>query len=174
MSTTHSNNLTESIQKSIMEIEKCQQPFAWILPSAQMLLWVSCSFYPENATTFTFWQVWKVFFTFWTLGKVLQEFGGLSYSDRMRLIFGTTCMIPWFLVHDSHHSCYHCSTVATIVETTLTSKLWTYFHSVPFSFIPKPYSLQATFDTTCTPHFKHRVPWFCLQPPRKGFFLQHA
>ena len=69
----------------------------------------------------------------------------------------------WYNMHDTLvpracllSRCHHCSTVATIIETTQTSN----FHSVPFSFNPKPYSLQATFETLCNTHFEHWVPCF--------------
>ena len=69
----------------------------------------------------------------------------------------------WYNMHDTLvpracllSRCHHCSTVATIIETTQISN----FHSVPFSFNPKTYSLQATFDTICNTHFEHGVPRF--------------
>ena len=110
----------------------------------------------------------KYLFTFWTLGKVIQKFGGF--------FFRTPTELGWIL---AQHAWYLGSswmiptTVGSAGVQQLLPLLKLRWHpsyertSIPyhFSFIPKPYSLQATFDTTCTPHFGHRVPWFCLQPP---------
>ena len=129
--------------------------------------WVPCSFYHENATTFYFLTGVKSI-------SLLSERS--EKCSRSLAVFRTPTELGWIL---AQHAWYLGSswmiptTVGSAGVQQLLPLLKLRWHpsyertSIPyhFSFIPKPYSLQATFDTTCTPHFGRRAPWFCLQPP---------
>ena len=180
-----STTLIESIHKSIAEIEKCQQPFAWILPWAQTLSWVSCSFHSAIATTFLLSERCEKSFSFLLSERSEKCSRGFLVFRTLTpaWYFGATCMIPrCFFAHllpwvvQVINSCYHCWNYADIQAMNVLP-----FRTTSPSFqshIP----CQATFDITCTPHLPSPFDtngsfiilgffvykgWFCAFSPTK-------
>ena len=116
-------------------------------------------FHSEIVTAFYFLSGVKSCF-FYFLND-LKALGGclVSCIPTHACYLGTTCMLPWCPFAKPTYS-------GSAGDQQLPPLLKPRRHpsyertSIPhhFSFIPKPYSLQATFDTICTTRLEHGVP----------------
>ena len=131
--------LVDSTHKYSVEIERRHQPFAWILPWAQM------SLMPLSHPTV--WVVWKVVFSFLLPNRheSARDFLASCISNHAWKL-GTTCMIPWCSLAQPTYP-------GSAGDQQLPSLLKPRRHpsyerpSIPhhLSFIPKPYSLSGNF-----------------------------
>ena len=140
----------------MVEIEKCQQPPAWFFAVSADALVGSLFIFPGKCNHLL-------------LSKRSEK------CSRSLAVFRTPTELGWLLAQHAWYlgsSCMIPTTAGSAGVQQLLPLLKLRWHpsyertSIPhhFSFIPKPYSPQATFDTTCTSHLCFK--WYGFTPTK--------